>query len=200
MIDAPIAEAHIHRRAHRVLGRQLAPLSLRHLLTLEALGSPLVIGRAAGPAVHPDEDTPLHYADIILAVDICASTTEAQINAVIDPPRSLRRRWRNRRLTRRPRAWWIAQCVQWQTYWDDHMVPPQLLPTAGKKARHMQLPWQLIAVASLVHRGLSRDTAWWLPVGEALWLDLALADAAGAEYDLLTAQRRSTLRSLGHPV
>jgi len=207
-MDESVAEAHIHRPEHRVLGRVLRPLSLRHLLWLEALKSPLVVSSDARAATGDDTIGP---DDLLLAVRVCQCSTDRQLQDILTDTVSLRDRlhilrlaWRTRgtspRAQRRAKRWWTEELAKWQAYWEDYMVPPALMPNATKRARAMQLPWQLMSAGSLIRRGVPRDTAWWIPVGEALWLDLAMHDAEGAEYSLLTDERRASLRDLGHDV
>jgi hypothetical protein len=205
MIDTDAAEAIIHRRVHRVLGRRLPPLSLRHLLILDALDSPLAAYRAprAVEAGAPDPGPALTPPDILLAVDVCQCRSDQQLAAVIDPPRGprawvhqLRRRW----LLARRQDWWLEQLLHWSAYWEDFMVPPHLMPSGKKSSRQIQLPWQLMVAAALIRRGIPSAEAWWMPAGEALWLDLAMRDDEGAEYALMTDQRRAEFRALGHAV
>lgn len=159
----PYAEACIPGK-QRVLGRDLYPLTIGHLLTLEALESPFVgwFERERAEA-----------GDIALVLHLC-SRPWVDMRTAAARLSKWRIRWiaagiANAELAAaQVRTWMVSQ------YEGPEMVPDPKQPEPNPEDRLGAPEHALLKVALMAELGLSEDDALARPVGAAIW-DLAVA-------------------------
>jgi len=154
-------EAFAHQQ-HRVMGRRLQPLSLRHRFWLEACGSPLVSGGE------------VNLIDLELASRICA-VRSARLDEEVPGLLSRGPRWWEKARF----LWWVfrgaasAEYEKLLAYFVDHGCPPtthhQTVATTDGKV-YESFPGILSLVTALIRgSGWEPDTVWRLSPGEAEW-------------------------------
>lgn len=169
---------------HRLLGRALRPYCYGHLVTLHAIGSPLVAAAGAGDEVDAGQ--------LLAAVRVCAAPGWPLL-----PPDALRPRLRDvlvrAWLERRPGR--LRRAVDaFLAYRDDHDSFPAFYEEenldpdgvgGAVKARLLTAPAALVSVVKLVHRTtLTWEEAWNLPVALPSWIAGTLGEMeGGARFD-----------------
>jgi hypothetical protein len=168
-------------KSHRVLGRKLKPFSLAHRLVLEAIDSPFCY-----------EDRPFSFADLAIAIRICASSDPF---APIDPPTWMDR-FRFWRAAFDPA--YFRQCSQqFVDYLEDHSSSPKFWNRVDDELHREAIPWLLHVAASILRQtSLSEAEVWAMPLGRALWYATALAKQDGCDLDVLTTQDEELLDSI----
>lgn len=171
--DSQLLESFLHRD-HRVLGRRLAPLSLRRLMLLELVQSPWIYGG------------PVSWPSLILSVWTCTRPWHGW-----RAPTTLETLWL--RLTT-PAAQLKAEAAKFETYVADYWAPPQMWTKPrkpGENKKPSKLPWQMKVAGSLAAAtGWDPEAIWNLPAGEALWWAISIASYEGSEPDLITDEER----------
>jgi hypothetical protein len=182
-VDAAFLESLLNR-PHRVYGLKLAPFSFWHVLGLHVIESPFIGG--------PGSPSPEALFD---AARICS----ARFPAFHRRPASLLAQWWFYRPLRAHRASHVAELSRFDAYLRDHHAPPEFLTRQDDKP--LKVPWPLARVAALMRfAGLSEADAWNMPVGRGLWLCAALAEAGGADVDLVTPSLRKAMAEAGRAI
>lgn len=166
---------------HRVVGYTLKPFSLRHRLTLEAIGSPL-----APMSPRAGSTTP---ADLILAARICS---------MADPFEATKggswwdKVWLTRMMVGQHH--FLRQLDLWRLYIADTAQHPEVsAKKKGNAARDKGVDWKLMVVVSLIEMGFTEDEAWTMPEGRAMFYFYARAIREGAEIDMVTTSAEAKL-------
>ena len=166
-------------RVDRVLGRRLRPFCLWHSLQLSAFEG---------------VQAPTAYTQLALAADVC----RLRAGEVYRAPRGIRRRIERVRAlcyARRPGAL-LEQIEAFADYRRAWSSGPRFWTRSGSVA--CKTPWQLLLAARLVRlSGRSWVAAWETPLGRALWLATALAEASGTPVSLMTEADEAALRAAG---
>nr|DAF31955.1 MAG TPA: hypothetical protein [Caudoviricetes sp.] len=148
---------------HRVLGKKLLPLSLRHCLYLEAIGSPYM-------DVINGLETQVYRRDLELAVLICSSNSDilgklSRANFVQNWHMKLHPFKRN--------------ATRFLSYLGDYVSIPEIWDN-GESGVNLNTPWILSRAAMLLAKtSMSRDEIWTMPIGELLWYCAALGEQDG---------------------
>jgi len=172
-LDLKFAESVLNLE-HRVLGKKLKPFSLWHALLLDAVKSPIWIGR--GALTLPD----LHAAVAICSQEWPSFNLKAGIFTI------LRNSFlRGERLERESR--------KLLAYFSDYNAVPMLWTSdkpEDKEAKKCQLPMALDLVAWLVRHGFGEARSWNMPIGLAHWYYIACAKQRGSEIDLVSPEEQ----------
>jgi len=169
---------------HEVLGLELKPFCVLHLLWLQHIGSPLFVTSA-----------PVKIEDVELAAIICSCATNEEILAKLTPrnrwQRFLRNRWH-----RRNRRQDLATAVKsFLAYQDDFCSLPQF--ASKEQNRDEKLPWLLLYAA-----GLIKATGWdlvkvlTLPLGQVIWLNISLGYLESGETSVISDRERAAMDAL----
>ena len=150
---------------HSLLGRTLEPLSLRHLLWLHAIQSPLVI-----------TDKTVTLADLELAALICSSTSDAQLTFFNAQKLPCWRKWSEHFWRWKNKGCDLQQeTIAFLRYQDDYLKLPEFWE-AKKNAGDCPLPYLLTHAAGLIaNTGWSEETVFNMPIGKVIWLNIAFA-------------------------
>ena len=131
---------------HKVLGRRLKPLCLRHCLYLEAIGSPIM-------RIVNGEEVAISRKDLELAVIICSADRDI-IAAMKRPNFGLRFHRFNRGLT------------AFLGYLTDFLSLPDMWDSSGGE-RAINAPWILSRATLLLSKtNLTLGEIWDMPLGE----------------------------------
>jgi hypothetical protein len=154
---------------HRVLGRELLPLSFFHLLALRAVESPLL-----------DPDGDVELPDLMVAVKICRSRFPSQPNLRPCFREKLLFLWRKddraflARETEKFLAYKTAHEAFGPRFWEnENEIVPRTLSAPAILARVVSLERR----TNFTHQQIWND----IPPGYAAWLDGAIAEQEGAE-------------------
>ncbi len=153
MMQDAFAEAAINRR-HRVFGYALQPLSAAHVLFLQAIRSPVILGDRLSPV------------DLQTALKVCESRIELREGAYVPamlPKPGVLDQWRLAKLSVSTFAFYRA-CQQWVAYWEDFCAVPEKYDTPGHQPKSLTAP----AVFSLVIQAcqfVDEARAWSMPFG-----------------------------------
>lgn len=172
-LDLKFAES-VLNLDHRVLGKKLKPFSLWHALLLEAIQSPIWMGKGS-----------LTLPDLYSAVAICsnewpkftlkAGTLTILCNTFL----------RGERLEK--------ESKKLVAYFNDYNSVPMLWTadkTDKKEAPKCPLPMALDLVAWLVRHGFGEARSWNMPIGLAHWYYIACAKQRGSEIDLVSPEEQ----------
>jgi hypothetical protein len=176
-VDEKLIEAYWHAE-HRLFGRKLRPLTLRHCFVLATAGNPIIEGGAIPTT-----------ADLIQAVEICSR-----------PGRFF--------LTGKRPNWLARQAVafmaiiekrglaKFAAYLADYASSPDIWQKEGAKSSKMH--WTMSVVGGLGHWcGIKPEDAWEMSPGEAQWtLAAAIDQSATASIDLVTNAEREAIARL----
>lgn len=185
---------------HTVLGWQLQPLSLRHMMWLQHLESPLL---------NTDKVTTLQ--DLELAVLVCSSKSheETLSNLGIKPGKGLlkRCRWEMRK---KALNWWCAsnrkkistgkalqdEIRKFLAYQDDYCCLPSFTPK-DSQATHEKVPYLLVYAAALIKStGWSEETVFNMPVGKVIWFNTTFGYLNTGETNILSDKERHAMEML----
>lgn len=163
-------------RPRRVLGRLLRPFSMRHRLTLEAIGSPFVNpGSRATPV------------DLILAVRVCS--IDDPLEAVSGS--SFSDWFAGVKMRRRPGIFEF-HAAAFADYIAEFSTPPSLFAEpSGGSGRGVH--WTLTVATALVEAGFEEERVWNMPEGLAVWYYVAGSIRKGAEMEILTTEAEENL-------
>lgn len=182
-----------------VLGVPLRePFALGHAFALGAVGSPLL--GAGGYTL----------ADLAVAVGICAARPAVGGVEASGWQPGLLVRWRMARAVRRIRALGTdgarmealgregavleGHLAEW-----GHGCVPEVWQSEERGARPVRSEPSLFRVAQLVrYAGLPLAAAWAMPYAQAAWYGAALAEANGADPQLMTDEQRRIIREAGY--
>jgi len=160
-----------------VLGRQLAPLSPLHVLTLEAVNSPFMVGGVSG------------LDDLILAVHICA--TQWGTRAGIFANEKLLRKWGRQHR----RADWRAEMGAFHTYLDESWTTPDKWGKGASGAAKAPGAYHL-AVFAMRNLGMAEAQAWDCPIARLICYREAFAEQERGESDLMTDEEKRGIEVL----
>ena len=164
----PLSEAYLQSRytAGRwyLTGRALRPFCLDLLEQLEAIGSPCI-----------QHGAPVTLDDLRIAATICSAPHGQGIRRIYQFTS-----WLYWRLIGR-RIYSVSQEYdRWQAYLVDNYSTPQIwTKKSDTKARPLSTPWTLALEIKLVQAGYLSSQARRMPLGLAVWIGLALSEAAG---------------------
>lgn len=180
------------------LGRRMRPLCARHLLALAALECGLVTRRE-----DRGEAGLRGLEDLIMGLLVCGCGTEEELQAVVaGAPEPTERGWIMGVELAQDAA--LAERVEreFRLYFDDYFQCAELgqRPVQPGQRGKWQCHWLTILVAALVRGGYSPGEAWWLPIGEALAMKLALFEVEGRDFLLMTDKEKQEWRELGWEV
>lgn len=163
---------------HRLLGRKLRPLCLRHLLFLHAIQSPLVV-----------TDKPCTLPDLEVAAIVCGSATDAEALTAFNVQKlsafeKFRLRiWHRQNLRRDVRK----EAEAFLAYQDDFLSIPEVYETEGGTKTGTGLPWLLMHAAALIQAtGWGEGEVFNMPVGKIVWLNLAFGYLKTGETSVIT--------------
>lgn len=163
-----LVEAFWHAK-HRLYGRRLRPLTLRHCFVLASAGNPLIEGGAIPTT-----------ADLIQAVEICSRPPSFFLEG--NQPNWLARQWVGFLSVLEKQA-----LPKFVAYLNDYSTGPRIWQKAGGNSSP-KVHWTVSTVAGLCHWcGLSLAEAWAMTPGEAQWLLAAAIDQSPmASIDVMT--------------
>lgn len=171
--------------SYRVMGRQLQPLCLWHALHLEIAESPYISDA-------PASDEPV--IDLDVASAICA-TLPLEI-----PAWPVLRSRMDRLRLRFYRGRLPGESLRFAAYLRDYHASPKRWDAASG-GKTFACPWPLIVAARLMHQGkMSREAAWSVGLGEALWTKDALQEINKVETGIVTEVEIKALREAGYDV
>lgn len=149
-MDTALIEAFWHAE-HRLLGRRLKPLTLRHCFVLATAGNPLITG----------ERIP-ELTDIAQAVEICSRDAEFFLSGK-------KPSWAARQITGML-AWAEKRPLEkFRAYLDDYCSGPEVWSREGGKGAKAH--FTISIVAGLGHwLGVPLRDAWQMSPGEANWM------------------------------
>lgn len=165
-------------RPRRILGRQLRPFSMRHRLTLEAIGSPFVAPTGARATVN----------DLILAVRICSF--DDPLEAVSSP--SFGDYLHSVKMRLRP-GWFEMHLGAFEGYIREHATHPPIFAPDDSKRKETGLHWTLTVATALIADGFPEERVWSMSESLAVWYYLAGAVRKGADLEVLTTELEERL-------
>lgn len=171
---------------HRVLGRKLQPLSLRHLLWLDKIGSPFAV-----------TNKPLTMLDLEAAVIVCGAANDNETLTTFDVQklpfwkRFLLRQWRKANRARN-----LEQEVKaFLAYYDDYLALPEFYDAKGE--RNDALPHLLLGAAALIKAtGWDEQTVFNMPVGKVIMLNLAFGYLNTGETNVISDKEQAAQAAL----
>lgn len=163
---------------HRVIGREMRPLSLAHRVALMAVDSPFL----------KDADEPFTFNELSIAAKICASSNPFSVSikaTFLDRVRY----WMHKRFPR----YFVYEAAKFLTYLGDYIAPPNIIEGDDDPREQDGLdsgvPWMLNIVAVLMRSGgMNFRDAWSLPEGQAIWYFAALARLEGAKLRITSKE------------
>lgn len=165
--DPLFLEAWVNRQDHRIFGRRLEPLSLWHLLALDAIDSPFL----------PDGDDEATISDYLLAAAILSKRVPHDLQ--IDPEKIAP----SRMSIMRAIPFGLAQKkanAKLRAYFDDYWSALQIWPDSDEPRVTIGAPWILAKVAFLLRNtNLSEYRIWSAPIGQILCYEAALLEQIG---------------------
>lgn len=169
---------------HEVLGLELKPFCILHLLWLQHIASPLFLTSKR-----------IEIQDVEIAVIICSSSSSEEILAKLNPSsfwqRHLRKRWHRR--NRREDLGRIVK--QFLAYQDDYCSLPQLF--TKDENRDEKLPWLLLYTTGLIKAtGWNLEKVLALPLGQVIWLNIAFGYLASGETSVISDRERAAMDAL----
>ena len=174
-MDGRFLTAFILPEKWEIMGYTLKPFSLRHTMTLTALESPIVLGKAH--MVTPE--------DIIIFLRVCSSK-----NAFVALKKpSLMDRWNQVRMEMET-SYYFDQLMAINEYMKACNTMPNTYkkPDAQEKKKE-NVPVVLGLVTSLMSKmNMSLDEAWDSTAGQAVWYLTAYSIGEGAEVKILSTQ------------
>ncbi|NDD54503.1 hypothetical protein EBZ39_11620 [bacterium] len=178
-LDLKFAESVLNLN-HRVLGKRLKPFSLWHALLLEAIGSPIWLGK--GTLTLPD----LHAAVAICSnewpvFNLRAGFFTVLRNSCISPSRLQ------------------IEGKKLVAYFNDYNAVPMLWTEEKKDSKDRPkcpLPLSLDLVAWLVRHGFGEARSWNMPIGLAHWYYIACARQRGGEIDLVSPEEQAVIEQV----
>lgn len=174
-MDGRFLTAFILPEKWEIMGYTLKPFSLRHTMTLTALESPIVLGKAH--MVTPE--------DIIIFLRVCSSK-----NAFVALKKpSLMDRWNQVRMEMET-SYYFDQLMAINEYMKACNTMPNTYkkPDAQEKKKE-NVPVVLGLVTSLMSKmNMSLDEAWDCTAGQAVWYLTAYSIGEGAEVKILSTQ------------
>lgn len=178
-LDLKFAESVLNLE-HRVLGKKLKPFSLWHALLLEAIQSPIWIGKGV-----------LTLSDLHSAVAICSNEwPKFKLKAGA--------------LTVLRNTFLCGDRVEKESkklvaYFNDYNSVPMLWTAEKnykKEAQKCQLPMALDLVAWLVRHGFGESRSWNMPIGLAHWYYIACAKQRGSDIDLVSPEEQLVIEQV----
>lgn len=180
-MDENFLEAFIHRPKHVVLGKTLHPLCWNDLLLFQGIQSPLIEGKSP------------NLIQLQQAVLICSTPFEDVQQKLADLKSNKK---------------WFKQCLKmnlsdeiqkFDTYLRDYCSYPKLWQRLNSDSPKIKSPFLLALAASVLrHSSMSFEKLRTMPMGELLWLQVALAEQEGADVDLITPEEEQAIREASH--
>lgn len=159
-----------------IMGYKLRPFSLRHMLYLEAIESPMFTGK--GPVTSTPED-------LLVFLRVCSSVHPSE--AFRKP--SIADRWNIARMTISSEYLYtqISKCVDYMHTCSS--VPRVYRKEDGTSTKKENIPGPLSIATGLMSRiGFSKDEAWDCTIGQGIWYLTAYAESEGVDVKILTTQ------------
>ena len=174
-MDGRFLTAFILPEKWEIMGYELKPFSLRHTMTLTALESPIVMGKA--PMVTPE--------DIVIFLRICSS--ENAFVALKKP--SLMDKWNQVRMEL-DTSYYFDQMMDINEYMKAcNTMPSTYTKPDDTEKKKENVPVVLGLVTSLMSKmNMSLDEAWDCTAGQAVWYLTAYSIGEGAEVKILSTQ------------
>lgn len=171
-MDSALTEAFWHV-PHRIFGRKLKPLTLRHCFVLATAGNPLITWEGLA--------TP---SDLLQAVEICSRDSRFFLDGK-------RPSWFARQLTGAASLISKDGIPEFIAYLEDYMAGPSVWAAhGGKKAK---AHWVISTVAGLAHwLHIPIETAWEMSPGAASWLlASAIEQSPHGSIDLMSEAEKA---------
>jgi hypothetical protein len=169
---------------HIILGKELKPFSLFHLLWLYHIQSPLVETNKAAT-----------IQDLELAVLICSSSSNEQIFSLLDNKHLARLKrlrlalWRRKNRKRNLET----ELKKFLVYNDDYISLPEFYSKEGAD-KNEKLPWILLHISALVKTtGWGLDKVLLMPVGLLVWLNLGLSYLETGETSVVSDREQTAI-------
>lgn len=156
----------------KVLGYYLKPFSLGHVLTLNAINSPLL-----------DPEGVINPSDLLIALKVCSMSYPYDNSlkpSLLDLCKKL---WIEKKVERLRKYANI-----FNGYVQMHTSKPRFWKDELGSSKELTAPSILSLAASLVSSGLSQQETWEMSIGKAVWLDAAIVERNGAELRFLYEQ------------
>lgn len=190
-MDAWLKEAFFHRPCPNIAGRQLYPLCFRHLIGLYTFENRYVTGDS--------ED--IGIAALAQAVFVCSSKDERQLQQVFWNDEKGQQELRNIAVELGKEETAETAFDAFADYWHDFCQYAELAETTANKLRSRkpwQCHWTTISTAILIDGGYAEQRAWWMPLGEALAMKLALLETnPNFDFKVFTEKEKAKFESLG---
>lgn len=179
-MDGRFLTAFILPEKWEIMGYKLKPFSLRHTMTLTALGSPIVAGDM--PRVKPE--------DIIIFLRVCSS--ENAFVALKKP--SIWDKWCQARMEINTH-YYFDQLLSINAYIKlCNTMPSTYTKEEKEEKKGESVPVVLGLATSLMSKlHFTRDEAWDCTVGQAVWYLTAFAIAEGAEVKIISTQAEAKM-------
>lgn len=137
---------------HRVCHRKMKPFCMAHLLTLQHLKSPLLVGGIVS------------LNDLIIAANVCSSSSFDEIQA---------------KLSKRSLIDWTlskqTEAKRFEAYYKDFCLMPDFIQKQGSGGQADGLPWSVCMVMrALQHSNYTLDELMFLPLGQLAWITLGI--------------------------
>lgn len=175
-MDGRFLTAFIVPETWDIMGYRLRPFSLRHIMYLEALQSPLVC--PPGPATATPED-------LLVFLRVCS---EVHPSKAFRKP-SLMDRWRIVRLTADTEFFFkaLSEIAEYTRICSSVPVVYEKEADAKAVTKKEGIPPPLSLAVSLMSRcGFTKDEAWDCTLGQAIWYATTYAKSEGVDIRILT--------------
>jgi len=181
-MDGRFLTAFILPEKWEIMGYKLKPFSLRHTMTLTALGSPIVEGD--GPRVKPE--------DIVIFVRVCAAKDAF---VALDKP-SLWDKWCHARMEV-DTTYYFDQLMAINAYIRTcNTMPNTYTKEDGEEKKKENVPVVLGLATSLMSKlNFTKDEAWDCTVGQAVWYLTAYSIGEGADVKIISTQDEAKMES-----
>lgn len=181
--DPLFLEAWVNRQDHRIFGRRLEPLSLWHLLALDAIDSPFL----------PDGGDDATISDYLLAVAILSK--KVPVDLQVDPEGIVPSRMSVLRAIPFGRKQKDAN-AKLRAYFDDYWSALQIWPDGDESRTPIGAPWILAKVAFLLRNtNLTEHRIWSAPIGQILCYEAALLEQV-ASAKIVSMNDWETMREM----
>ena len=184
-MDGRFLTAFIIPEEREICGYKLRPYNLRHMLYLTAIDSPFVVNKSE-KAMTPDA--------LLLALRIC-STNDVQTALKMKP--TVREQMLVGQMMADQNVFAKALHELLDYIGDSNSVPITFekdTPQGGKRADNAP-PALLMAVTLMAKLNLTKEEAWTLPVGQAIWYLTVYGIVEGAETKILTTEQEAKMDS-----
>lgn len=178
---------------HTVLSLKLQPLSLRHMMWLQHLESPLIYTAK-----------PVTLEDLELAVLVCSSKDNEETLKKLSSTaggwfeKLVQHGWRwlNRSKVKDAKAL-QGEIRKFLAYQDDCCCLPEFMQSKGAQKTEEKMPYMLTYAAALIKStGWSEETVFNMPLGKVIWYNSVFGYLNTGETNVLSDEAREGINML----